>query len=167
MIDTISICQLFSGCQYQLRNKRDSFSSPNLHNGSYPDFQHCSWSINVNVPARILLKFQTLEVPNCKENSLDIYDGDSTKRSTLLARFCGKNATSGANVISTTNNLHIVFKSGKNFDKNTKDRSKRLQFHAEYTSLEAGIKSSLISLIESPHETLVKINYSSPILNSK
>ena len=127
----------YEGCQYQLRNKRGSFSSPNLHNGSYPDFQHCSWSINVNVPARILLKFQTLQVPNCKENSLDIFDGDSSEGSTLLARFCGKNATSGANVISTTSNLYIVFKSGKRFDKDTKDWSKRLQFHAEYSSLEA------------------------------
>ena len=130
--------QLLSGCQHQLRNSSGSFTSQNFRNGSFPDFQQCSWSINLSVSSRILLKFQTLQVPSCEENYLDIYDGGSAKGSKLLARFCGGNATTGANVISTTNYLHIVLKSGNNSAKNSEDLSKRLRFHAEYEDFKAG-----------------------------
>jgi hypothetical protein len=131
---------LFSGCQYKLRNNSGSFTSPNFLNSSYPDFQYCSWSIKVNVASRISLKFQTLHVSNCKENYLDIYDGDSAEGSALLARFCGENATSGVKVMSKTNYLHITFKSGDNSEENTEDLSKRLRFHAEYEGFQTGIK---------------------------
>lgn len=81
------------------------------------------------------MKFQTLDVPNCKENYLDIYDGSSnnTNGSTLLARFCGENATVGTTVTSITNALYIVLKSGNN-----SAWSKRLGFHAEYKAFQLG-----------------------------
>ena len=82
------------------------------------------------------MKFQTLDVPNCKENYLDIYDGSSnnTNGSTLLARFCGKNATAGTTVASIKNALYIVLKSGNN-----SESLKSLGFHAEYKDFQLGI----------------------------
>ena len=91
----------------------------------------------MNESSRILLKFQTLHVPNCEENYLDVYDGN--KGSTLLARFCGENATSGAKVKSMTNYLYIIFKSGNNMDESTDDLPTSLRFHAEYEVLQEGI----------------------------
>lgn len=126
------------GCQYKLQNDNGSFSSPNFLNNSYPDFQVCSWSVTVNASLRILLKLQTINIPNCEENYLDIYDGRHDNASTLLARFCGKNATSGAKVTSKMNNLYIVLKSGNNYARNSGDLSKSLGFYAEYEAFEQG-----------------------------
>lgn len=57
----------------------------------------------------------------------------------LLAKFCGENATSGATVLSTANNLYITLKSGSNSKEDIEDVSiKRLQFRAEYQSFQTG-----------------------------
>lgn len=129
---------MHAGCQHKLRNSSGSFTSGNFLHNSHPDFQYCSWSIKVNITSRISLRFPHLYVPNCEENSLDVYDGDSANTSTLLAKFCGDNATSEATVMSTTNNLYITLKSGNNSDEETEDVSKRLRFQAEYQSFQTG-----------------------------
>ena len=87
--------------------------------------------------SKILLKFLTLTIPNCQENYLDIYDGISKNGSTLLARFCGKNATKDAEVMSEVNNLYIVFKSGNNSER-TEDSVKSLGFYAKYEAFQQG-----------------------------
>ena len=87
------------------------------------------------------MKFQTLDVPNCNENYLDIYDGSNDVGSTLLARLCGGKATSGKTVMSTMNTLYIVLKSGNNsaWSNSTMENvGKRLRFHAEYKAFQFG-----------------------------
>ena len=130
-----------AGCQHKLRNNSGSFTSGNFVHNSNADFQYCSWSIKVDVTSRISLKFPYLYVSDCEENSLDVYDGDSANTSKLLANFCGDNATSGATVLSTANNLYITLKSGSNSKakEDIEDVSiKRLQFRAEYNSFQTG-----------------------------
>ena len=122
------------GCQYKLKNETGSLTSQR----SYPDFQYCSWSITVTAPLLISLKFHNLSVPNCEENFIDIYDGKGMEESTMLARFCGNNATSGTNIASKTNNLYIVFKSGNNSAKEDGNTSKSLGFNAKYEAFEPG-----------------------------
>ena len=129
---------MHAGCQHELRNNSGWFESGNFFHKSHPDFQYCSWSIKVNITSRISLKFPYLDVPNCEVNSLDVYDGDSANTSTLLAKFCGDNATSEATMMSTANNLYIALKSGNNFEDGTEDVSKRLRFRAEYKSMQTG-----------------------------
>ena len=127
------------GCQYHFQNDDGSFASPNYINSSYPDFQYCSWSLNVNASLRISVEFLTLNIPNCEENFIDVYDGqgDNASKTVQLARFCGVNATSGAKVTSSTNRLFIVLKSGNNSLWN-EDLSKRIKFYAVYESLPPG-----------------------------
>ena len=128
----------FIGCQYKLRNDYGSFTTANFPNNSYPDFQICSWSLAVNTSSRILLKFINLDIPNCRENYLDVYDGSGANEPTLLARFCGENATTDAKVISKGNYMHIVLKSGNNSAKYTEDSIKSLEFYAEYEAFLQG-----------------------------
>ena len=128
----------YEGCQYKLQNDHGSFTSLNFPNNSYPDFQICSWSLAVNIFSRISLKFLNLNIPNCKENYLDVYDGSSKNRSTLLVRFCGENATADAKVISKVNHLYIVLKSGNNSARHSEDSVKSLEFYAEYEAFLEG-----------------------------
>ena len=128
-------------CRYKLQADRSSFSSPTIPlTTSYPDFQVCSWAITVSDTSQgISLSFQTLNVPNCKKNHLDIYDGSGNNGSTLLARLCGKNATSRTSVVSTMNKLYIVLKSGDNRVRNREDSSNKFGFYAEYEAIKIGI----------------------------
>ncbi|XP_028403791.1 uncharacterized protein LOC114526399 isoform X2 [Dendronephthya gigantea] len=125
----------YEGCQHYFQNDVGSFGSPNYINSFYPDFQYCSWSLTVNASLRISLEFLSLNIPNCEENSIDVYDGqsDNASKTVHLATFCGVNATSGAKVTSRTNRLFIVLKSGNNSLWN-EDLSKRIQFYAVYES---------------------------------
>ena len=87
---------------------------------------------------KISLSFLTLNIPSCEENYLEIYDGSSDNTSTLLAKFCDENATSGARVVSEVNSLYIVLKSGNNSARNTEDSSKGLEFYAKYEAFQQG-----------------------------
>ncbi|XP_028403639.1 uncharacterized protein LOC114526281 [Dendronephthya gigantea] len=125
----------YEGCQHKLQSDHGTFASSNFFNGAYPDFQFCSWSITVNGSLPISLKFQTIHVPDCNNNYLDIYDGQTANGSALLSRFCGENATSGTTLISITSQLYIVFKSGNNTVSGEKNSQKALGFYAVYESL--------------------------------
>ncbi len=101
----------FPGCQHKFRDQNGTFASTNSSTYFYPDFQYCSWSIEVNTILNIYLKFLHLSIPHCKQNYLDIYDGTKENK-TLLVRFCGENATTGSTVMSLSNALYIVLKTG-------------------------------------------------------
>ena len=131
------------GCQYKLQDNNGSFSSPNFPNNLYPDFQVCSWAVTVNISLKISLSFLTLNIPNCKENYLEIYDGSKDDGSTLLAKFCDENAASGAQVVSKANSLYIVLKSGNNSARNTEELSKGLGFYAKYEAFQQGTGKSV------------------------
>ena len=111
------------GCEYKLETNSGSFGANN-----YPAYQYCSWSITVKHGLEVFLKFTTLNIPDCSENQLEVYDGvDNT--GSLLAVYCAKNATSGNTVRSTGNNMYVMFKSGN-------DNSGSLQFQAQYEAKE-------------------------------
>ena len=77
----------------------------------------------------ILLNFVNLSVPNCNENFVKIYDGvNDTAR--LLKTYCGSNATSGNTIVSSTNNLFVVLKSGTY----SKDTRIVVGFDAKYST---------------------------------
>jgi hypothetical protein len=59
----------------------------------------------------VFLEFTTLNIPDCSENQLEIYDGvDNT--GSLLGTYCADNATSGNTLRSTRNNVYVILKSG-------------------------------------------------------
>ena len=77
----------------------------------------------------ILLTFANLNVPNCTENFVKIYDIVNDKVR-LLKTYCGSNATSGSTIVSSTNNLYVVLKSGTY----SKDTGIVVGFDAKYST---------------------------------
>ncbi|XP_041853544.1 inactive serine protease PAMR1 isoform X2 [Melanotaenia boesemani] len=85
---------------------------------SYPNNARCEWTIQVERPFTIELRFMMLSLefhPSCRYDYVEVRDGDSIS-SRVIARFCGNNRP--APVQSSGNNLHILFVSDgyKNFD---------------------------------------------------
>ena len=75
--------------------------------------QYCSWLITAPETFVILLKFSTLNIPQCNDTYLNIYNGlNETFR--LLGKYCGENATAGMEITSLTNQLFIVGNCGSN-----------------------------------------------------
>ena len=102
----IDILYDYPGCQHTLETATGSFSADN-----YPTYQSCSWSVTVKYGMDVFLEFTTLNIPDCSENQLEIYDGvDNT--GSLLGTYCADNATSGNTLRSTRNNVYVILKSG-------------------------------------------------------
>uniref|UniRef100_A0A3P8SLR4 Inactive serine protease PAMR1 n=1 Tax=Amphiprion percula TaxID=161767 RepID=A0A3P8SLR4_AMPPE len=85
---------------------------------SYPNNARCEWTIQVDRPFTIELRFMMLSLEfhhSCHYDYVEVRDGDSI-RSRVIARFCGNNRP--APVQSSGNSLHILFVSDgyKNFD---------------------------------------------------
>ncbi|XP_044049777.1 inactive serine protease PAMR1 [Siniperca chuatsi] len=85
---------------------------------SYPNNARCEWTIQVERPFTIELRFMMLSLefhPSCRYDYVEVRDGDSIN-SRVIARFCGNNRP--APVQSSGNSLHILFVSDgyKNFD---------------------------------------------------
>ncbi|XP_046849368.1 uncharacterized protein LOC124442889 [Xenia sp. Carnegie-2017] len=125
----------YAGCRHKLHGNTGSFRSPNLNN-SFSDFHSCSWAINVDLTKKISLRFKQLNLLDCEHNYLKIYAGQSENSSMLLAVYCGRNATSGAQMISTTNELFIVMKHRQTNSSSTTD----IGFYADYITF-ANIKT--------------------------
>lgn len=109
---------LHPGCDHRLKGNNGSFG---FHN--YPDYQYCSWTITVQNGLVVFLEFATLNISDCSENQLDIYDGIDSN-SPMLASYCGGNATSGNTLRSTGNVVYVALKSGRS--------GKPLGFQAQY-----------------------------------
>ena len=77
----------------------------------------------------VLLSFDNLNVPNCTENFVKIFDGVND-RGRLLKTYCGSNAISGSTIVSATNNVYVVLKSGTY----SKDTGIVVGFEAKYTT---------------------------------
>lgn len=85
---------------------------------SYPNNARCEWTIQVDRPFTIELRFMMLSVEfhhSCHYDYIEVRDGDSS-RSRVIGRFCGNNRPPP--IHSTGNSLHILFVSDgyKNFD---------------------------------------------------
>ena len=76
-----------------------------------PRSQYCSWLITVAETFVISLTFSMLNIPQCNDTYLYIYNGPNCK-SSLLGKYCGENATAGMEIRSSTNHLLIVGNSG-------------------------------------------------------
>lgn len=85
---------------------------------SYPNNARCEWTIQVDRPFTVELRFMMLSVEfhhSCHYDYVEVRDGDSI-RSRVIGRFCGNNRP--APLHSSGNSLHILFVSDgyKNFD---------------------------------------------------
>ncbi|KAF3688997.1 Inactive serine protease PAMR1 [Channa argus] len=85
---------------------------------SYPNNAQCEWTIQVDRPFTIELRFMMLSLEfhhSCRYDYVEVRDGDSIN-SGVIGRFCGNNIP--APIQSSGNNLHILFVSDgyKNFD---------------------------------------------------
>ncbi|KAI3371496.1 hypothetical protein L3Q82_024081, partial [Scortum barcoo] len=85
---------------------------------SYPNNARCEWTLQVDRPFTIDLRFMMLSLEfhqSCRYDYVEVRDGDSIN-SRVIARFCGNNRP--APIQSSGNSLHILFVSDgyKNFD---------------------------------------------------
>ncbi|XP_061892016.1 inactive serine protease PAMR1-like [Entelurus aequoreus] len=85
---------------------------------SYSNNARCEWTIQVDRPFTIELRFMMLSLeahPTCRYDYVEVRDGDSIN-SRVVARLCGNNRP--APIQSSGNSLHILFESDgyKNFD---------------------------------------------------
>ncbi|XP_068460007.1 inactive serine protease PAMR1 [Clinocottus analis] len=85
---------------------------------SYPNNARCEWTIQVDRPFTIELRFMMMSLEfhqSCRYDFVEVRDGDSVD-SRVIARFCGSNRP--APVHSSGQSLHILFVSDgyKNFD---------------------------------------------------
>ena len=112
----------FSACNEVHNSSIGSIRSLNFPN-NYPNYAHCHYLIlNSNPATRIKLDFLHFDLEwdtSCDYDSVNIYDGNSTK-ATQIGRtngFCGKRAPPTLTIASTGNSLLIVFVSNR---RNTK-----------------------------------------------
>ncbi|XP_029010596.1 inactive serine protease PAMR1 isoform X2 [Betta splendens] len=85
---------------------------------SYPNNARCEWTIQVDHPFTVELRFMMLSLEShhsCRYDFVEVRDGDSIN-SGVIGRFCGNNRP--APIHSSGNSLHILFVSDgyKNFD---------------------------------------------------
>ncbi|XP_040019442.2 inactive serine protease PAMR1 [Gasterosteus aculeatus] len=85
---------------------------------SYPNNARCEWTIQVDRPFTIELRFMMMSLefhPSCRYDFVEVRDGNSID-SRVIARFCGNSRP--APVHSSGPSLHILFVSDgyKNFD---------------------------------------------------
>ncbi|XP_072291385.1 inactive serine protease PAMR1-like isoform X2 [Eucyclogobius newberryi] len=85
---------------------------------SYPNNARCEWTIQVDRPFTVELRFMMVSVEShhsCHYDYIEVRDGDSV-RSRVIGRFCGSSRPPP--IHSTGNSLHILFVSDgyKNFD---------------------------------------------------
>ncbi|XP_065812927.1 inactive serine protease PAMR1 [Labrus bergylta] len=85
---------------------------------SYPNNARCEWTIQVDPPFTIELRFMMLSLElhhSCRYDYVEVRDGDSIN-SGVIGRFCGNNRPDP--IQSSGNSLHILFVSDgyKNFD---------------------------------------------------
>uniref|UniRef100_A0A3P9CNI2 Inactive serine protease PAMR1 n=1 Tax=Maylandia zebra TaxID=106582 RepID=A0A3P9CNI2_9CICH len=85
---------------------------------SYPNNARCEWTIQVDRPFTIELRFMMLSLEfhhSCHYDYVEVRDGDSI-HSRVIGRYCGNNRP--APVHSSGNSLHVLFVSDgyKNFD---------------------------------------------------
>ncbi|XP_026221551.1 inactive serine protease PAMR1 isoform X2 [Anabas testudineus] len=85
---------------------------------SYPNNARCEWTIEVEHPFTVELRFMMLSLEfhhSCRYDYVEVRDGDSIN-SGVIGRFCGNSRP--APIQSSGNSLHILFVSDgyKNFD---------------------------------------------------
>ncbi|XP_046846231.1 cubilin-like [Xenia sp. Carnegie-2017] len=99
-------------CRDLVSGPNGSISSHNIaQNDVGPHSQYCSWLITVAETFVISLKFSILNIPQCNDTYLNIYNGPNDT-SPLLGKYCGENATAGMEIRTLTSHLFIVGNSG-------------------------------------------------------
>ncbi|XP_019934513.2 inactive serine protease PAMR1 isoform X1 [Paralichthys olivaceus] len=85
---------------------------------SYPNNARCEWTIQVDRPFTVELRFMMMSLEfhhSCRYDFVEVRDGDSIS-SRVIGRYCGSNRP--AVIQSSGNSLHVLFVSDgyKNFD---------------------------------------------------
>ena len=75
------------------------------------------------------MKFQELTIPSCDDTFLKIFDG-LNDTAPLLGTYCGTNASTEIDILSSTNNLFIMSNSGP-YERSPKSI---FSFHAQYNA---------------------------------
>ncbi|CAK9795155.1 Cubn [Anthophora quadrimaculata] len=126
------------GCNGVYTNPSGTISNPtNLD--SYEDLE-CEWKIQMPVGERAEITWPHFALTNgdCKQESIEIYDGDSNE-SRLLERYCGPSTP--PTIRSNSNIMLIVFKS---------KLSTKGEFTLSYNILCGGVFTEETGIIQSP-----------------
>jgi hypothetical protein len=103
-------------------------SSPRLNNN--PQFEKCSWLITVDEYLKISLQFTQLNLNNCQESRISIYDGN-TEQSRRIGTYCStRNYRSGHKIVSSANHMLLVFTSNNRLER----LETRPSFEAKYSA---------------------------------
>ena len=119
-----------SGCRSTLSGPGGSFRSYKAAESDMdPRSQYCSWLITIAKSYVVSLKFQELTIPSCADTFLKIFDG-SNDTASLLGTYCGTNASTEIEILSSKNNVFIVSNSGRyaRYPKSI------FSFHAQYNA---------------------------------
>ena len=94
-----------------------------------PRSQYCSWLIAIAESYVVSLTFKELNIPSCDDTFLKIFDG-SNDTAPLLGTYCGTNASTEIEILSSKNNLFFVSNSGRyaRYPKSI------FSFHAQYNA---------------------------------
>ncbi|CAG9792216.1 unnamed protein product [Diatraea saccharalis] len=116
---TGNLCQIKAkSCSGVLDAEEGSLIYP-LTNSSYDHNSKCAWVIHTAMNKVINVTFNKFNLepePECMYDFLQIHDG-RTSSSQLIGRFCGNELPKGGNIISSSNNLYLWFRSDKTVSK--------------------------------------------------
>ena len=144
MCNFVSVNQ-FLDCRVSVTGLSGSISlNQTARNDMDPHSQYCSWLITVAETFVISINFSILNVPQCNDTFLNIYDGPNDT-SSILGKYCGENATAGIKIRSSTNHLFILGNSGSygSFSKSV------FAFRAQYKAQVLGLLLSFVVLTTS------------------
>ncbi|XP_046842956.1 cubilin-like isoform X2 [Xenia sp. Carnegie-2017] len=137
-------------------------------NNMHPHSQYCSWLITVAETFVISLKFSILNVPQCKDTFLNIYDGPNDT-SSILGKYCGANASAGIKIRSSTNHLFILSNSGSYGSYPKSVFAFRAQYKAQvlgYRRLYTALSGSISSHDRTPNDTKLHSQYCSWLITA-
>ena len=92
-----------------------------------PHFDKCSWSIEVEKFHTVSVEFTQLQLPNCEQSYLAVYDGKD-ENSPLLEKYCGSK-TKKNRILSSGHQILILLKSFARQDVGTQPK-----FEAKYNT---------------------------------
>ena len=106
---------LSGSCPQTYDNGNKKITSPN-YPAEYSHNSDCNWNVQVPEGSRIELRFDTFSLEshsNCQYDSLQVFDGSSSRSRSLVttssSKLCGSNRPQ--NIVSSGNTIHLIFTS--------------------------------------------------------
>ncbi|XP_068677063.1 uncharacterized protein [Montipora foliosa] len=135
-----SASQVHPVCTQTLNAENGVFQSPN-YPYSYPNDQHCSWSITVKESQKVFLMFSSFSVED--KNNTDavfVYDGGNTSAK-MLGVYYGGHLPPKEGLFSSSNQMLVIFIS----DSNTSFSGFQASYHAVHCFDPLGMENGAIS----------------------